>query len=128
MFVFIYVAFLIGCKPSNKVSKITVEKAEEIIVVDSTNGVKKIIHGDTTVIGLAKEETKTGAFLKADDNRRYLIQNLNKWPKDISGKRVLVKGEWVTIDRRQSFERTPYPPQGIAFYELLKNAKWKIIE
>lgn len=115
MIVLIYVfsLFLNGCKPTSKVTN-----NGDITTTD---------YGYITVIGIAKEDSKTGALVENDSDHRYFIDGLNEWPKNVYGKKVKVRGRCITVDQQKLMKKNPYR-QGYPVKNTLENAKWKVVD
>ena len=105
---------LTGCTHTKKITK-----QGDITIIDE---------GFITVVGVAKEDNKEGAFLESDSNHHpYFIKGLNEWPKNVHGKKVKAYGRCTVIDQRELMKQAPFR-QGYAVYRSLKDVKWEVIE
>jgi hypothetical protein len=83
-------------------------------------------YGCITLTGKAGQ-SKGGAIIIAEsDSLPYFIDRLEEWPDSVYGKRIKVRGEFITIDRRKLFKEVLI--QGVAYHQILKKAKWEVVE
>jgi hypothetical protein len=103
-----------GCLQTKKITK-----QDDVTITDE---------GYITVVGVAKEDNKEGAFVESDsDHHPYFIKELNEWPKNVHGKRIKAYGRCMVVDQRELMKKAPFR-QGYAVYRSLKDVKWEVIE
>ena len=112
----IYVCTFLSLTASGQVS--TQTDSEGFIIIN---------RGDTTIVGLARED-KAGACVVINSTHvPYFITGLSAWLGNVYNKRVRARGSFVIIDSRKLFEKYPLR-QGYRIRYTLEDANWEVVK
>jgi len=90
-----------------------------------------VIEKRITVIGTAIV-LKNDAAVRTDNNLLYYLDGINDWDKEYLGKKVMVTGKLIVkkyhFHKSSNPEITAIPQQRLGTWNIIKKAKWSLVE
>jgi len=91
------------------------------------NNCPQLVNKKITVVGIAVDD-KDAAIVETDKDGVYIIDGLDEWGKEFWRKKVQVTGRLIIEIHKQQSTPGHAVQERVGKWQIIKNAKWKIIQ